>query len=84
MAALAPAQPAPLTLGLHPQGLTDHGRAARGIGAVRGHGVHPANRDLSIDVARRRDERLILAVIDHELESNPSGSENTRDQPPDR
>jgi hypothetical protein len=30
--------------------------------------VDAANRNLPVDVRRRGDERLVLAVVDHELE----------------
>jgi hypothetical protein len=33
--------------------------------------VNPANRDAAIDIGRVRGERLILAVIDHQIQPQP-------------
>jgi hypothetical protein len=68
---LAPGQPASVPLGLNPEHFAEHRLATGRIGAVRVDCVNPANRDPPIDIGRVRDERLIPAVIDHQLQPQP-------------
>jgi hypothetical protein len=69
--ALAARQPAWVASGRHPEHVTEHGCAARGIGAVRAHAVHPTNRDPLIELGGAGDQRLVPAVIDHQCEHQP-------------
>jgi hypothetical protein len=77
VAALTPSQPACLALWLHPEHATDDRRGALGVGAVRVHRLDTANRYVRVDVRGCGDERLILAVVDHELELQGGRSTGT-------
>ena len=71
MTALASRPPGSLALELHSEHVTEQGRALRGIGAVCAYGVHPADRDVPVDVRGIGEERLVPAVIDHQFERQP-------------
>lgn len=56
-----------------PEHVAEQGRALHGIGAVRAHAVHPTNRYPLIDAGGVGDERLIPAIVDHQLERQSVG-----------
>jgi hypothetical protein len=69
--AVASRPPGSLALGLHSEHLLQQGPAFDGVGAVCAHGVDPADRDVPVDVRGVGEQRLVPAVIDHQLERQP-------------